>query len=49
MPSMYSERLQDSEELKGFSTYNLGIALLQDGRQRGSDPAAGQGRAGEGP
>jgi hypothetical protein len=26
--------LQDSPELKGFSTYNLGIALLQDGRQR---------------
>jgi len=27
-------RLQDSQDLKGFSTYNLGIALLQDGRQR---------------
>jgi tetratricopeptide (TPR) repeat protein len=27
-------RLQDSEGLKGFSTYNLGIALLQDGRQQ---------------
>jgi tetratricopeptide (TPR) repeat protein len=26
-------RLQDSEGLKGFSTYNLGIALLQDGRE----------------
>ena len=26
-------RLQDSDELKGFSTYNLGIALLQEGRQ----------------
>ena len=26
--------LQDSEPLKGFSQYNLGIALLQDGRQR---------------
>jgi hypothetical protein len=26
-------RLQDSEGLKGFSAYNLGIALLQDGRQ----------------
>jgi hypothetical protein len=26
-------RLQDSEGLKGFSTYNLGIALLRDGRQ----------------
>ena len=25
--------LQDAEQLKGFSTYNLGIALLQDGRQ----------------
>jgi len=25
-------RLQGSEELKGFSTYNLGIALLRDGR-----------------
>jgi predicted negative regulator of RcsB-dependent stress response len=28
------QRLQDSEELKGFSAYNLGVALLQDGRQR---------------
>jgi hypothetical protein len=27
-------RLQSSEGLKGFSTYNLGIALLQDGRQQ---------------
>jgi hypothetical protein len=27
-------RMQDSEGLKGFSTYNLGIALLQDGRQQ---------------
>jgi tetratricopeptide (TPR) repeat protein len=27
-------RLQDSEGLKGFSAYNLGIALLQDGRQQ---------------
>jgi tetratricopeptide (TPR) repeat protein len=27
-------RLQDSEDLKGFSTYNLGIALLQDGREQ---------------
>jgi hypothetical protein len=27
-------RLQDSERLKGFSAYNLGIALLQDGRPR---------------
>jgi hypothetical protein len=26
------ERLRDSEILRGFSTYNLGIALLQDGR-----------------
>ncbi len=26
-------RLQDSEGLKGFSSYNLGIALLRDGRQ----------------
>jgi len=26
-------RLQDSAGLQGFSTYNLGIALLQDGRQ----------------
>jgi Flp pilus assembly protein TadD len=26
-------RLQHSEELKGFATYNLGIALLQDGQQ----------------
>jgi len=26
--------LQDSEGLKGLSTYNLGIALLQDGRQQ---------------
>ena len=26
-------RLQDSEGLQGFSTYNLGIALLQDGRR----------------
>jgi hypothetical protein len=26
-------RLQDAEGLEGFSTYNLGIALLQDGRQ----------------
>ena len=28
------ERLQGSERLKGFSAYNLGIALLQDGRER---------------
>jgi len=27
-------RLQNSEGLKGFSSYNLGIALLQDGRQQ---------------
>jgi hypothetical protein len=27
-------RLQSSEKLKGFSAYNLGIALLQNGRQR---------------
>ena len=27
-------RLQDAEGLKGFSTYNLGIALLRDGRQQ---------------
>ena len=27
-------RLQDAEGLKGFSAYNLGIALLQDGRQQ---------------
>lgn len=27
-------QLQDSKELEGFSTYNLGIALLQDGRQQ---------------
>jgi tetratricopeptide (TPR) repeat protein len=27
-------RLQDSEDLKGFSSYNLGIALLQDGQER---------------
>jgi hypothetical protein len=27
-------RLQGSKELEGFSTYNLGIALLQDGRQQ---------------
>ena len=27
-------RVQDSETLKGFSAYNLGIALLQDGQQR---------------
>jgi hypothetical protein len=27
-------RLQDSETLQGFSTYNLGIALLRDGRPR---------------
>jgi tetratricopeptide (TPR) repeat protein len=26
-------RLQDAEELQGFSAYNLGIALLRDGRQ----------------
>jgi tetratricopeptide (TPR) repeat protein len=26
-------RLQDSRELRGFSGYNLGIALLQDGQQ----------------
>jgi len=26
-------RLQGSEDLKGFSTYNLGIALLQEGRK----------------
>ena len=29
------ERLQDSEELAGFAAYNLGIALLQDGRRGG--------------
>ncbi len=28
------ERVQGSPELTGFSTYNLGVALLQDGRQR---------------
>ena len=28
------QRLQDSEGLKGFSAYNLGVALLQDGRQK---------------
>lgn len=28
------KRLQSSEELRGFSAYNLGIALLQDGRQQ---------------
>jgi tetratricopeptide (TPR) repeat protein len=27
------ERLRDSEGLKGFTAYNLGIALLQDGQQ----------------
>jgi hypothetical protein len=27
-------RLQGSQDLKGFSTYNLGIALLQDGQQQ---------------
>lgn len=27
-------RLQSSEDLKGFVAYNLGIALLQDGRQQ---------------
>ncbi len=27
-------RLQDSQGLRGFSTYNLGIALLQDGRRQ---------------
>jgi hypothetical protein len=27
-------RLQDSEDLRGFSAYNLGIALLQDGREQ---------------
>ncbi|MEX2205608.1 MAG: tetratricopeptide repeat protein [Myxococcota bacterium] len=27
------QRLQDSEDLQGFSAYNLGVALLQDGRQ----------------
>ncbi len=26
--------IQDSQELTGFAAYNLGIALLQDGRQR---------------
>ncbi len=26
-------RLQDAEELRGFSAYNLGIALLQDGQR----------------
>jgi hypothetical protein len=26
-------RLQDAQDLKGFSAYNLGIALLRDGRQ----------------
>ena len=34
MPSPCCERLQGSPELTGFSTYNLGVALLQDGRQR---------------
>ena len=33
------EPLQGSEALKGFSTYNLGIALLQDGR---TEDAIGQ-------
>ncbi len=28
------QRLQGSKSLQGFSEYNLGIALLQDGRQR---------------
>lgn len=28
------QRLQGSEKLRGFSAYNLGIALLEDGRQR---------------
>jgi tetratricopeptide (TPR) repeat protein len=28
------ERLGDSEKLRGFSSYNLGIALLEDGRAR---------------
>jgi predicted negative regulator of RcsB-dependent stress response len=28
------QRLQDSEALKGFSAYNLGVALLQDGRKK---------------
>ncbi len=28
------ERLQGSDELRGFAAYNLGIALLQDGRER---------------
>ena len=27
------QQLNDADELRGFSTYNLGIALLQDGRQ----------------
>ena len=27
------QRLQDSEGLQGFSAYNLGVALLQDGRK----------------
>jgi hypothetical protein len=27
-------RLQNSQSLKGFSTYNLGIALLRDGREK---------------
>ena len=43
-------QLQGSEGLKGFSTYNLGIALLQDGRQEQAIrqlDAAGQVTAGD--
>ena len=38
-------RLPDSEGLRGFSTYNLGIALLQEGRQEEANQQLG--RAGQ--
>ena len=28
------ERMQDTDDLKGFASYNLGIALLREGRQQ---------------
>ena len=39
------EQLEPGEDLAGFASYNLGIALLQDGRSAGSDRATGRGRA----
>ncbi|MGI9592862.1 MAG: tetratricopeptide repeat protein, partial [Myxococcota bacterium] len=43
-------RLQGSDELKGFSSYNLGIALLRDGQEKAGFQAldrAGKARGGD--